>query len=148
MQCESDIYDLPIEALYAIANAIEQYHARSRVVSLHDTLSITVSRIKQSIKFTYKRVAVSVRPRAPIMVDGIWSIVGNNGIDNVIAFVSALSLDEDIFLDLGKDRVKMFSVAGNYRIDVDIPAVVSTNVEEEEDVEEEAEDIELESPPE
>lgn len=148
MQCESDIYDLPIEALYAIANAIEQYHARSRVVSLHDTLSITVSRIKQSIKFTYKRVAVSVRPRAPIMVDGIWSIVGNNGIDNVIAFVSALSLDEDIFLDLGKDCVKMFSVAGNYRIDVDIPAVVSTNVEEEEDVEEEAEDIELESPPE
>ncbi len=148
MQCESDIYDLPIEALYAIANAIEQYHARSRVVSLHDTLSITVSRIKQSIKFTYKRVAVSVRPRAPIMVDGIWSIVGNNGIDNVIAFVSALSLDGDIFLDLGKDCVKMFSVAGNYRIDVDIPAVVSTNVEEEEDVEEEAEDIELESPPE
>lgn len=148
MQCESDIYDLPIEALYAIANAIEQYHARSRVVSLHDTLSITVSRIKQSIKFTYKQVAVSVRPRAPIMVDGIWSIVGNNGIDNVIAFVSALSLDEDIFLDLGKDCVKMFSVAGNYRIDVDIPAVVSTNVEEEEDVEEEAEDIELESPPE
>lgn len=148
MQCESDIYDLPIEALYAIANAIEQYHARSRVVSLHDTLSITVSRTKQSIKFTYKRVAVSVRPRAPIMVDGIWSIVGNNGIDNVIAFVSALSLDEDIFLDLGKDCVKMFSVAGNYRIDVDIPAVVSTNVEEEEDVEEEAEDIELGSPPE
>lgn len=148
MQCESDIYDLPIEALYAIANAIEQYHARSRVVSLHDTLSITVSRIKQSIKFTYKQVAVSVRPRAPIMVDGIWSIVGNNGIDNVIAFVSALSLDEDIFLDLGKDCVKMFSVADNYRIDVDIPAVVSTNVEEEEDVEEEAEDIELESPPE
>jgi len=136
MPDELDIYDLPIEAMRSFARAVVRYRKDTRIVSRNDMMSISASHDEQLIRFTYKRMSVAVRPHAPIIGDGIWSVVGDLSINSFIAFMYMVASDGKLFLDLGDDYVKLFSTSPEFRSEVLLSAVVGVvGVDEEEDLE-------------